>query len=278
MDNTNDTGVLTDNIAPVTDTDASQDVKSEEMSTQTVETNNNSNQPEYKDGKWYLDEKRFYTRDETNMVAKQAEDRARQSIMKELDVDDLGQIKTVVNELRSVNNEEGQSLNVKALKDAVMKKEASLEELQTQVKSLKTELVLKDHIGKLNDAMPSNWTSDQSKAIVDLMNARSMIAVEGDTFALRDGDSFLTTDGETPDYSAAVERIGKQLNFSFGKKGVDVAYGETDTGNTSKSKGIDEAKLKSDASYRRAYMQIRDYNKNMPRDQITDGMIKKRMG
>ena len=49
MDNTNDTGVLTDNIAPVTDTDASQDVKSEEMSTQTVETNNNSNQPEYKD-------------------------------------------------------------------------------------------------------------------------------------------------------------------------------------------------------------------------------------
>jgi hypothetical protein len=278
MDNTNDTGVLTDNIAPVTDTDASQDVKSEEMSTQTVETNNNSNQPEYKDGKWYLDEKRFYTRDETNMVAKQAEDRARQSIMKELDVDDLGQIKTVVNELRSVNNEEGQSLNVKALKDAVMKKEASLEELQTQVKSLKTELVLKDHIGKLNDAMPSNWTSDQSKAIVDLMNARSMIAVEGDTFALRDGDSFLTTDGEAPDYSAAVERIGKQLNFSFGKKGVDVAYGETDTGNTSKSKGIDEAKLKSDASYRRAYMQIRDYNKNMPRDQITDGMIKKRMG
>ena len=278
MDNSNDTGVLTDNIAPVTDTDASQDVKSEETSTQTVETTNNSNQPEYKDGKWYLDQKRFYTRDETNMVAKQAEDRARQSIMKELDVDDLGQIKTVVNELRSVNNEEGQSLNVKALKDAVMKKEASLEELQSQVTTLKTELVLKDHIGKLNSAMPSNWSSDQSQAVIDLMNARNMIAVEGDTFALRDGDSFLTVDGETPDYSAAVERIGKQLNFSFGKKGVDVAYGETDTGNTSKPKGIDEAKLKSDASYRRAYMQIRDYNKNMPREQITDGMIKKRMG
>jgi hypothetical protein len=277
MDNTMDTGVQTENIAPVTDTATSIDVKSEETSTQTVETTNTSNQPEYKDGKWYLDQKRFYTRDETNMVAKQAEDRARQSIMKELDVDDLSQIKTVVNELRSVNNEEGQSLNVKALKDAVMKKEQSLEELQSQVKTLKTELVLKDHLGKLQSVMPSNWSADQSQAVIDLMNARNMIAVEGDTFALRDGDSFLTVDGETPDYSAAVERIGKQLNFSFGKKGVDVAYGETNTG-SSTPKGIDETRLKSDASYRRAYMQIRDYNKNLARDQITDGMIKKKMG
>jgi len=277
MDNTIDTGVQTDNIAPVTDTETSQDVKSEETSTQTVETTDNSNQPQYKDGKWYLNDKRFYTRDETNIVAKQAEDRARQSIMKELDVDDLGQVKTVVNELRSVNSEEGQSLNVKALKDAVMKKEQSLEELQSQVKTLKTELVLKDHIGKLNSAMPSNWTADQNQAVIDLMNARNMIAVEGETFALRDGDNFLTVDGETPDYSAAVERIGKQLNFSFGKKGVDVAYGETDTG-SSTPKGIDDARLKSDASYRRAYMQIRDYNKNLTRDQITDGMIKKKMG
>ena len=277
MDNTMDTGVQTENIAPVTDTATSNDVKSEETSTQTVETTNTSNQPEYKDGKWYLDQKRFYTRDETNMVAKQAEDRARQNIMKELDVDDLSQIKTVVNELRSVNNEEGQSLNVKALKDAVMKKEQSLEELQSQVKTLKTELVLKDHLGKLQSVMPSNWSADQSQAVIDLMNARNMIAVEGDTFALRDGDSFLTVDGETPDYSAAVERIGKQLNFSFGKKGVDVAYGETNTG-SSTPKGIDETRLKSDASYRRAYMQIRDYNKNLARDQITDGMIKKKMG
>jgi hypothetical protein len=277
MDNTMNTEVLTDNIAPVTDTETSQDVKSEETSTQTVETTDNSNQPQYKDGKWYLNDKRFYTRDETNIVAKQAEDRARQSIMKDLDVDDLGQVKTVVNELRSVNSEEGQSLNVKALKDAVMKKEQSLEELQSQVKTLKTELVLKDHIGKLTSAMPSNWTADQNQAVIDLMNARNMIAVEGETFALRDGDNFLTVDGETPDYSAAVERIGKQLNFSFGKKGVDVAYGETDTG-SSTPKGIDDARLKSDASYRRAYMQIRDYNKNLTRDQITDGMIKKKMG
>ena len=158
-----------------------------------------------------------------------------------------------------------------------MKKEQSLEELQSQVKTLKTELVLKDHIGKLTSAMPSNWTADQNQAVIDLMNARNMIAVEGETFALRDGDNFLTVDGETPDYSAAVERIGKQLNFSFGKKGVDVAYGETDTG-SSTPKGIDDARLKSDASYRRAYMQIRDYNKNLARDQITDGMIKKKMG
>jgi hypothetical protein len=276
MDNSHDTGVQTENIAPVTDTATSYDVKSEETSTQKAETTNNSNQPEYRDGKWYLNDKRFYTRDETNIVAKQAEDRARQSIMKELDVDDLSQVKNVVNELRSVNSEEGQSLNIKALKDAVMKKEQSLEELQSQVKSLKTELVLKDHIGKLTSAMPSNWTADQNQAVIDLMNARNMIAVEGETFALRDGDNFLTVDGETPDYSAAVERIGKQLNFSFGKKGVDVAYGETDTG-SSTPKGVDETRLKSDASYRRAYMQIRDYNKNLARDQITDGMIKKKM-
>ena len=277
MDNTMNTEVLTDNIAPVTDTESVNDIKSEETSTQTAETVVNSDQPQYKDGKWYLNDKRFYTRDETNMVAKQAEDRARQSIMKELDVDDLSQVKTVVNELRSVNSEEGQSLNVKALKDAVTKKEATLAELQTQVTSLKTELVLKDHIGKLNNAMPSNWTSEQSAAVVDLMNARNMIAVEGDTFALRDGDSFLTVDGETPDYSAAVEKIGKQLNFSFGKKGVDVAYGETDTSGTQLPRGIDESRLTSDASYRRAYMSIRDFNKSLTRDQITDGMIKKKM-
>ena len=277
MDNTMNTEVLTDNIAPVTDTESVNDIKSEETSTQTAETVVNSDQPQYKDGKWYLNDKRFYTRDETNMVAKQAEDRARQSIMKELDVDDLSQVKTVVNELRSVNSEEGQSLNVKALKDAVTKKEATLAELQTQVSSLKTELVLKDHIGKLNNAMPSNWTSEQSAAVVDLMNARNMIAVEGDTFALRDGDSFLTVDGETPDYSAAVEKIGKQLNFSFGKKVVDVAYGETDTSGTQLPRGIDESRLTSDASYRRAYMSIRDFNKSLTRDQITDGMIKKKM-
>lgn len=277
MDNTIDTDVLSDNVAPVTDTESVNDLKSEGTSTQTAETTINSNQPVYKDGKWYLDQKRFYTRDETNIVAKQAEDRARQSIMKELDVDDLSQIKTVVNELRSVNNEEGQSLNVKALKDAVMKKEQSLEELQSQVNTLKTELVLKDHLGKLQSVMPSNWSADQSQAVIDLMNARGMIAVENDTFALRDGDSFLTVDGETPDYSAAVEKIGKQLNFSFGKKGVDIAYGETDTGGSIAPKGIDETRLKEDASYRRAYMAIREFNRSLTREQITDGMIKKKM-
>lgn len=277
MDNTIDTEVLSDNVAPVTDTESVNDLKSEQNSTQSTGTINNSNQPEYREGKWYLDQKRFYTRDETNMVAKQAEDRARQSIMKELDVDDLGQIKTVVNELRSVNSEEGQSLNVKALKDAVTKKEQTLAELQTQVTSLKTELVLKDHIGKLTGAMPSNWSADQSQAVIDLMNARNMIAVEGDTFALRDGDSFMTVDGETPDYNAAVEKIGKQLNFSFGKKGVDVAYGETDTGGQMTAKAIDETRLNSDASYRRAYMSIREFNRSLTREQITDGMIKKKM-
>ena len=271
MDNTIDTEVQTDQNAPVTETVNSDNSSTTEAKTESVG-------PEFRDGKWYLAEKRFYTRDETNMVAKQAEDRARQSIMKELDVDDLSQIKTVVNELRSVNNEDGQALNVKALKDAVMKKEASLEELQSQVTSLKTELVLKDHIGNLKDAMPSNWTAEQGQAIIDLMNARAMIAVEGDTFALRDGDSFMTVDGEKPDYTAAVEKIGKQLNFSFGKRGVDVGFGsDTEVADTKASKAFSEAKVKADPEYRRAYMHIREYSKSIPRDQITDGMIKKQM-
>ena len=124
--------------------------------------------------------------------------------------------------------------------------------------------------------MPSNWNGEQRNAVVDLMKARNMLAVEGDTFAIRNGDEFLTTDGETPDYNAAVETVGKSLGLSFGKKGVDLQYGETNVAEPS-SKALDDAKLTSDTEYRSAYMQLRKYQPTLGRDDITDAMVKNQL-
>jgi len=141
-------------------------------------------------------------------------------------------------------------------------------------------LLLKDHLGQLQNAMPSNWNADQKSAVIDLMKARNMLAVEGDTFAIRNGDNFLTTDGETPDYGTAVELVGKSLGLQFSKKGVDLQFGETTTdagANANKSKPLDEGRLTSDAEYRAAYMQIRQYQPSMERSKITDALVKKTM-
>jgi len=137
--------------------------------------------------------------------------------------------------------------------------------------------LLKDHMSKLTTAMPSNWNADQRNAVVDLMKARNMLAVEGDTFAIRNGEDFLTTDGETPDYGAAVEVVGKSLGLSFGKKGVDLQYGDTNSANPNANKPLDDAKLNSDAEYRSAYMQLRKYQPGLGRDNITDAMVKSQL-
>ena len=187
-------------------------------------------------------------------------------------------MKKVVSTLQEVNPQEGTSLNVDSLRDAVKKREATVEELKAQVTSLKTDLLLKDHMSKLQTAMPSNWSGEQRAAVVDLMKARNMLAVEGDTFAIRNGENYLTTDGETPDYNAAVELVGKSIGLPFGKKGVDVQYGETTTDVSSKTaKPMDENRVTSDAEYRAAYLQIRQYQPGVSRSDITDAMVKKQM-
>jgi hypothetical protein len=108
------------------------------------------------------------------------------------------------------------------------------------------------------------------------MKADGMLAVEGDTFAIRNGSDFLTTDGETPDYAKAIEIVGKdKLGLSFGKKGVDVQYGETTATSVSGANApINETKLADNAEYRSAYMRIRQYQPTLSRSQITDNMVK----
>ena len=274
-----DTAVVTDNVQPVTDTanpvdnaeavaEAPTDTKSDNITTPTVE---------HKDGKLFVDGVRVYTRDDTNKIAANAKHEVEKNILSDLNVDSIDQVKQVVTTLQEVDPQEGNSLNVESLRNAVKKREATVEELKAQVNNLKTDLLLKDHMGKLQEAMPSNWSGEQRAAVVDLMKARNMLAVEGDTFAIKSGSDYLTTDGETPDYNTAVEVVGKTIGLPFGKKGVDVQYGETTNVKDTSVKPVDDAKLLSDAEYRSAYTKLRSINPQMSRSQVTDADVKKMM-
>lgn len=268
------TVVQSDNTAPVTESAESAD----KMSIDTNSDNITTPSVEIKDGKTYVNGQRQYSRDDTNKIAANAKREAESRFLNELNVDSLESVKSVVQTLQdSTPNEEGSSLNVDSLRDAVRKREATVEELTAQVNTLKTELLLKDHMGQLQAAMPNNWSEQQRSAVVKLMKADNMLAVEGDTFAIRNGADFLTTDGETPDYAKAVEVVGNNLGLSFGKKGVDIQYGETTTDvSSSKVKPLDDNRVNTDAEYRAAYMNIRQY-RSTPRSQITDSMVKKQM-
>lgn len=280
MDNAStDTAEHTEqNSAPVTD--SANPVNNVEQSTATDTKSENITTPsvEIRDGKTYINGIRQYSRDDVNKISANARHEVERSILQDLNVDSIDQVKKVVTTLQEVNPQEGQSLNVDSLRDAVKKREATVEELKAQVNSLKTDLLLKDHMSKLQSAMPATWSQEQRAGVVDLMKARNMLAVEGDTFAIRNGDDFLTTDGETPDYNAAVEVVGKSLGLSFGKKGVDLQYGETSgTNDVSRNRPLDDARVNSDTEYRSAYLQLRKYQPTLSRDAVTDAMVKKQM-
>lgn len=272
MENIQETAVQTETDAPVTDSANTVDNSAEKQS-----DNKATSSVEHRDGKLFVDGVRVYTRDDTNKIAANAKREVENSLITELNVDSIDAVKGVVKTLQeSTPTEEGSSLNVNSLRDAVKKREATVEELQQQVKSLKTDLLLKDHMGQLNSAMPGNWNTDQKTAVVDLMKARNMLAVEGDTFAIRSGEGYLTVDGETPDYAGAVEIVGKTLGLNFGKQGVDLQYGESTTDSSKSSKALDDGRVVSDAEYRSAYLDLRNYQK-LERDNITDSMVKKQM-
>ncbi len=281
MDNAStDTEVQTDNIAPVTDTANSVDnaEATAEASIDTKSENNTTPSVEIRDGKTFVNGIRVYTRDDTNKIAANAKNEVQKNILNELNVDSIDQVKQVVSTLQEVNPQEGQSLNVDSLRDAVKKREATVEELKQQVTSLKTDLLLKDHMSQLQNAMPSNWSAQQKESVIKLMKADNMLAVEGDTFAIRNGNDFLTVDGEQPDYAKAVEIVGKdKLGLSFGKQGVDLQYGETVTENAKSLKGLDDNRVNNDAEYRSAYLKLRQYQPSMGRDQVTDSMVRKQM-
>ena len=275
MESSNETAVQPENVESVTDTAQSEAV---EQSTSTdTKSENTTPSVEMREGKLFVDGIRHYTRDDVSKISANAKHEVQKQMLNELNVDSIDQVKQVVSTLQEVNPNEGESLNVNSLRDAVKKREATVEELKQQVTSLKTDLLLKDHMSQLQNAMPGNWSAQQKESVVKLMKADNMLAVEGDTFAIRDGNDFLTVDGETPDYAKAVEIVGKdKLGLSFGKKGVDLQYGETTNTavNKSTSGPVDDVKLTDNTDYRSAYMRIRQYQPTLSRSQITDSMVK----
>jgi len=276
MDNTTNTVAQPEIAEPVTDTANPVDNVQAESSDTKSEINT-APSVEIRDGKTFVNGVRVYTRDDTNRIASNAKHEVENKLIQDLNVDSIDSVKKVVRTLQETSKEEGGTLNVESLRAAVKKREATVDELQKQVSSLKTDLLLKDHMGSLQSAMPGNWTPEQKTAVVDLMKARDMLAVEGETFAIRNGNDYLTTDGETPDYKAAVNTVGQSLGLNFGKQGVDLQFGETNsTQQPTKQVAVDEAKLNSSAEYRAAYMRIRKYQ-NKGKDAITDQMVKAEM-
>ena len=267
------TPVAGENVQPVTDTETAE--TSTEVSEGKSESVSNTPKVENKDGKMYVDGVRVYSRTETNNIAKNAQRDLESKLLSDLEVDSFDQVKTVVSQLQT-STEEG-SLNVGALQDAVKKKEQTVEELKAELASLKTDYALKEHIGNLQNNMPSSWNADQKSAVVDLMKARDMLHIENEQFYIKSGNDFLTDEsGEKPDYNQAIQLVGKTLGLPFAKKGVDTFDSDKKVSATN-NKLFDEAKVKSDPIYRAAYISVRDTNRSLKRDQITDSMVKKQI-
>ncbi len=264
-DITMDTSVADDNVQTA-NTDAEAETKVEAKSETKASTG-----VELRDGKMFVDGVRVYTRDDTNRIAANAKKDAESRILSDLEVESFDKVKSVVSQLRDAP--EGESLNVQSLKDAVKKREQTVEELRAELQSVKTDYALKSHIGTLKDSMPTAWNSDQKSAVVDLMKARNMLHLEGDTFAIKSGEDYLTTDGETPDYASAVKVVGQTLGLPFAKKGNSVIDVDKTPASESSNKAIDMTKVNSDSAYRAAYVSIRQQNASLPRDQITNKMV-----
>ena len=266
------TSVDYDESQPVTEAENAADVAdNSEASTPVIEN---------RDGKLYIEGiGRLYTREDTSRIAANARKEAEAKILGELQVESFDQVKTVISQLQEAGDTE-ETLSVQSLRDAVKKREEKVEELRAQLQSLKQETVLKDHIGQLQNAMPSQWNADQKAAVLDLMRARDMLQLEGDTFAIRNGDSFITDEsGEKPDYAAAVTMMGKALGLPMAKSGVntfETADKQPEDGRSA-NKPLDMNRMKSDAAYRSAYVQLRNKNKSLSHGEITDAMVRKQI-
>ncbi len=232
---------------------------------------------ELRDGKMFVDGVRVYSRDDVNRIGANAKKEVESRILDELEVDSFDQVKTVVKQLRNVSDEEP-NLNVASLRDAVKKKEQTVEELRAELQRVKTDMVLKDHLVNLNTAMPVQWNQDQRAAVVDLMKARNMLHLEGDTFAIRNGDTFFTDEsGERPDYAAAVMSIGKTLGLPVAKQGVAIFDAPDKSVDSPVIKGLDEKRLQSDPAYKTAYVRVRSKNPQLTHGEITDAMVRKQI-
>jgi hypothetical protein len=274
---TTDTLVAGENVLPV-NTDADADTQVEAKSDESV-TESQSPAIESKEGRLFLDGKRIYTRDDVNSMMDSTIKKHESKLLSDLDVESFDQVKTVVNQLRSASEVAGEgdnNLNVEALRNAVAKREQTVEELKTELQRVKTDYALREHIGILKDNMPANWTPTAKESVVTLMKASDMLQLEGDSFHIKNGSDFLTTDGETPDYKSAVEMVGKNLGLPFAKKGVDT-YDAVKQPGQEKVSGVDENRLRTDPEYRKAYVDVRNSNRTATRDSITHQQLQKQM-
>lgn len=266
-----DTLIAGENVQSVTtETEANTDTveqNSEEKATPTAPS------VEVRDGKTYVDGVRVYSRDETNVIASRAKNEVESRLLAELDVESLDSVKQVVSELRNTDIADN-SLNVQSLRDAVAKREQTVEELRAELQSVKTEYALKDHIGTLKDSMPSQWNGEQKSAVVDLMKARNMLHLEGETFAIKNGEDYFTQDGETPDYKAAVEVVGKTLGLPFAKKGVESFDADKQPSKAATKESPEDVQqlIKSDPQLRNAYVKLR--GRGLSASQITVSSLK----
>jgi len=263
------TPVAGENVQPV-NTETEDPGMHQEQTSENVATP----QVEQREGKLYVDGVRVYTRDDTNRIAANAKRDTENKLLGELGVDNFDQVRQVVN---SLQDSEHHSLNVDSLRDAVRKREATVEELRAELAEVKTEMLLRDHIGKLHSSMPAQWNDDQRGAVIDLMKSRNMLHLDGDVFAIRAGEDFLTVDGDTPDYAAAVNLMGKTLGLPMAKTGVATYDSDVKPTEAKRNVAVSEEQLRSDPAYRTAYVQIRERNKNLSRSQITDAMVRKQM-
>tara|TARA_R110001592_G_scaffold9188_1_gene49032 strand:+ start:1145 stop:1969 length:825 start_codon:yes stop_codon:yes gene_type:complete len=250
---------MSEDNTTVVDTGESQTVP--ETATQSEESisvsSNAKPEVEMRDGRVFVDGQRMFTKAEKDAIAKTTTREVEQRLIAELGVDNLSSVKQVVKELQTANiTEGGSSLDVSALKSAVAKKEQTVAELKAELEGVKSQYVLDAHVGKLKDAMPSAWTPEQRNSVVKLMNADNMFKVEGQSFHIANGEDFFTTDEGQPNYTAAVEKVGRDLGLQFSKKGVATVDAQT-TPVSSRSTEVDQGRLKSDPAYRNAYVDLR---------------------
>lgn len=267
---TTDTLVAGENVQPVaTETEATTDLV-EQNSDDKVTTATPA--VEIRDGKMFVDNVRVYTRDDTNKIASNATKEYESRLLNDLSVDSLDQVKKVVTQLQNAGDTEANGLDVESLRSAVARREQTVEELKNELQTVRTEMQLSQHISKLQSSMPSTWNEDQRSAVLDLMKARNMLHLEDGNFYIRNGNDFVTQDGETPDYAGAVTIIGKTLGLPFAKPGVGAFDADRKPSKAESSKVIDEGKLANDPAYRNAYVRLR--NQGISREAITDSQIR----
>ena len=253
------------NVDPVTE---------QETSAPSAEAISDTDQPqvEHRDGKIFLDGVRVYSRDDTNRIAANAKRDLETNLLKDLGVNDFDQVKNVITSLQEASPDN--SLSVESLRETVKKREQTVEELQAELTTLKTQMVMGDHIGQLKSNMPQAWNAAQQDAVIDLMKSRGMFELSGDQFAIRSGDQLLVDEsGERPDYVGAVGIMAKTLGLPQAKQGISGESADRHVSQPESNRGIDEKRLGTDPEYRNAYMKVRNQNRSLSRSEITDKMI-----